>query len=165
MKKWSNLALVAVIGLLGACSVSTAQFEDRIHIANTSWTMTQWNGSANDEMNALLQTLPAKVTLSFSTENPRGTAGQVRAFAGCNNAVGQYAQQNNRTVSFGSLASTRKMCAPKLMEMENALLQKLSGANFDKSTSTTDAGDTLILKSKDGQELVFLKKDMTSILE
>ena len=57
------------------------------------------------------------------------------------------------------------MCAPKLMEMENALLQKLSGANFDKSTSTTDAGDTLTLKSKDGQELIFLKKDMTSILE
>lgn len=165
MKKLTMLALMVTIGLLGACSVSTTQFKERINIANTSWTMIQWNGSQNDEMNALIQTLPAKVTLSFSTERPNDTAGRVRAFAGCNNAVGQYAQQNIRSVSFGSLASTRKMCEPKLMEMENALLQKLSGANFDKSTSTTDAGDTLTLKSKDGQELIFLKKDMTSILE
>lgn len=57
--------------------------------------------------------------LSFHPEN------KLSGSASCNNISSNYSVQNN-SLTIGAIATTRKMCAPALMEQESHLLQALS---------------------------------------
>lgn len=165
MKKISIIALIFAVGFLTACTSVTREAGHRNNIANTSWTMIEWRGSGaqSNEFDASIKKSTKKVTLTFSSDEVKGVSGKVKVNAGCNNAVGQYTQKNIHTISFGNLASTRMMCAPDVMKVEHALFQKLSEQRFEKLTRTTDGGETLTLKSKDGEKLMFFKRNMASI--
>lgn len=54
-----------------------------------------------------------------------GSDGRVSGSAGCNRFTGSYEHEGAR-LSFGPLATTRMMCAPDVMEAEEAFLSALS---------------------------------------
>ncbi len=59
------------------------------------------------------------------TQNLTFQAGQVSGNAGCNNFSGGYSTKSS-VLTFGALASTRKACAPAIMEQENLFLKRLA---------------------------------------
>lgn len=158
MKKLSILALIAVAGFLASCS--TVESGKRANLANSSWVMVEWNGLKTNEMKEAVQKLTTKVTLDFHSEDVTGMKGKVRAFAGCNNAMGQYEQTSRSSLTFGNLASTKKACARHVMHVENEFFKELSSGTFKRTIHNTKKGEELFLQSKDGQVLIFLKNAM-----
>lgn len=112
MKKFSiqKLALVAAISTtLTACNSSSPL--PAVESLKGSW---------------LVETIidvpiiaKSQVELSFNTESI------LTGTASCNNITSNYAIQNN-SLNIGSIATTRKMCLPALMDQESNLLQALS---------------------------------------
>ncbi|MGW5318586.1 META domain-containing protein [Nocardia thailandica] len=74
--------------------------------------------------------------------------GNLTGFAGCNRMTGTAAVGPGDNVSF-AVATTRMLCAPEVMEVENDVLKALDG----KTTATIDA-DTLTLRNDNGYGLV-----------
>ncbi|MFQ6395984.1 META domain-containing protein [Nocardia sp. KC 131] len=82
----------------------------------------------------------AKPTLTIAAD------GAISGSGGCNRLTGN-ATIAGAEVTF-RVASTRMMCAPEVMEVENAVLETLDG----KTTATIDA-DTLTLRNDNGNGL------------
>ncbi|MCP3817982.1 META domain-containing protein [Streptomyces sp. A3M-1-3] len=76
-----------------------------------------------------------------------GKDGTVRGNLGCNNVSGK-ATVDGSTITFGTLATTRRMCPGPVMETERALHHVLEG----KATYKID-GHTLSLTAADGKGL------------
>lgn len=76
-----------------------------------------------------------------------GKDGTVRGSLGCNRVSGKAAVEGS-TITFGTLASTRRICPGPVMETERALQQVLKG----KATYKIDGG-TLTLTAADGKGL------------
>lgn len=74
--------------------------------------------------------------------------GNLTGFAGCNRMTGTAAVGPGENVSF-AVATTRMMCAPEVMEIENDILKALDG----RTNATIDA-DTLTLRNPNGYGLV-----------
>lgn len=81
----------------------------------------------------------AEVTAAFS-------GGKVSGRAGCNNYSGSFAQTGT-TLKFGPLATTRRACAPALMDLESKYLAILGGV----SSGSVDGTGALVLRATDGR--------------
>jgi len=77
-----------------------------------------------------------------------GPDGHFSGSAGCNTIFGTY-QRSNDHLEFGPLAATRKMCAPALMNQEQAVLEVLS----DVTRIEQDKEGALIVWTTDGRSL------------
>lgn len=77
-------------------------------------------------------------------------AGKVSGHLGCNRVFGTYVQEGNR-LSFGPLGTTRRICAPRTMAVEQQLLSALENTALVRRT---DGG--LVLLDAAGAELVRL---------
>lgn len=77
-----------------------------------------------------------------------GAGGTVNGMAGCNRMTGTAGVGPGDAVTF-AVATTKMMCGPEVMEVENAVLTALDG----RTTATVD-GDTLTLKNDNGNGLV-----------
>ncbi len=88
----------------------------------------------------------ARVDLNFAD-------GGVSGLAGCNRYGGPF-QQTGAVVTVGALVTTRKMCAPALMETERKFLGTLgaaTGVRFDATGAAfLVAGDGRVLKIRRG---------------
>ncbi|MBT2507347.1 META domain-containing protein [Streptomyces sp. ISL-98] len=73
-----------------------------------------------DTATSLPKDVAGKANLVF------GKDGSVGGNLGCNNVTGQ-AKVSGSTLTFSKIATTRKMCPPKIMETERALLKILDG--------------------------------------
>jgi heat shock protein HslJ len=111
--------------------------------------------SFNDGKGGMESNLTAEnITITF------GEDGQVSGNAGCNDFSGSYQIDGNR-LTFGELATTRKMCAKPegVMETEQAFLKNLSdAATFEV------VGDALTLYGQDGGKLLVFQPAETSSL-
>lgn len=96
--------LLASLGLLTGCSL-TKLHTDQEYIV-------EWIGER-----PLIDR--SHLTFQLDTEQQR-----VHGFAGCNQWFGNYRLDGER-LSISHIASTRKACAPALMEQENRYLQAL----------------------------------------
>ena len=86
------------------------------------------------------KSISPKLTISFDDELNR-----VTGFAGCNSFFGAYTAQNN-DITFGNIASTKKLCQKEINDLERHLLKTLSMVN------------TFVIKDN---ILSFLENDMT----
>lgn len=101
-------AIVAVGALLAG--MSSLHADDAAPLAGSMWRPVPLSGYAGTD--------DQPVFLEFSS------AGVVSGYAGCNRFTGSY-RQNGDTLVFGPLATTRKACAPDVMEREAWLLKAL----------------------------------------
>ena len=76
--------------------------------------------------------------------------GRVSGDAGCNRLLGSYTQ-NGAQLDLSHLGSTKRMCGPKLMEVENAFLNHLS-----KTRYAIEQGDNVILLDENKKPLITL---------
>jgi len=89
------------------------------------------------------KSISPKLTISFDDELNR-----VTGFAGCNSFFGGYTEQNN-DITFGNIASTKKLCQKEINDLERHLLKTLSMVN------------TFVIKDN---ILSFLENDMTLLM-
>lgn len=74
----------------------------------------------------LVESIKNKAVISQSTAQLTfGQKNNLSGSASCNNISTSYSLQNN-SITFGPIATTRKMCLPALMEQESLLLQALA---------------------------------------
>lgn len=82
------------------------------------------------------------ITLRF------GQGGQFSGSLGCNNVFGSY-ERVGAELKLGALGATRKLCAPALMNQEQAVLDILSNATGIEH----DAQGALLVRTDDGRRL------------
>jgi heat shock protein HslJ len=81
-------------------------------------------------------------------------AGEVSGSAGCNTFRGSYAQQG-AALKLGPLATTRRACAPALMDLEARYLAILAGV----SSGAIDVTGALVLKAVDGRSVLLRRTE------
>jgi heat shock protein HslJ len=101
---------IATALILSACS------EADVSLDGSSWSLMSYKDNAGETVNAL----------SRSTTTALFQANQVTGIAGCNNFNASYQTTRNK-LSFGPVATTRKVCNTPLgiMQQENAFLAAL----------------------------------------
>ena len=125
------LSLVAFALVAAACG-NDSSVED--HLEGPVWELVELIGTELPD--------DAAPTLQLSD----GTASGV---AGCNNFTGGY-EREDRDLTFGPLATTRKLCAPPLDNVESAYLAALGDV-----ASYSIEGNRLILRSGEGTPVLF----------
>jgi heat shock protein HslJ len=100
-----GLAIVLAMGLFGCASKAPQLQADQTY-------RVEWLGER-----PLIDRSHLTLTL--------GADGRAYGSAGCNNWFAGYTREGDK-LSFGAAGSTRKMCAPALMEQEARFLQSLS---------------------------------------
>ncbi len=109
-------------------------------VAGTTWTVTGLVRNEGVESSAVLERV--KPTLRI------GADGAFSGFAGCNqmhgNAVVSGSGEDQR-VEFGPIATTRKICPPEVMDVEQAVLAAVDGA----TTVTVDGDELRLTNVKD----------------
>ncbi len=132
----------------GAAASNAASTPDSI--AQTSWTLTQWNaGNTTNSRHNALNSMNKPVQLDFLA---RGKEYFVAGFSGCNRFRGNYAMEKGRLV-ITAPASTRMACpSPADAGLERDFLKALgsisqftldSAGAPRKLTLTVNNGDTL----------------------
>lgn len=126
--------LYCLILLLGGCAAVTA---DARRMGGIDWRASDING---------VPVVPESVvTLRL------GEGKTVSGNAGCNDFTGQYRTMSKEGIRFSGLTTTRKACAPELMEQERrvlSILEAVEGYSF-----YSDGGLSLI--SPDGRAIRF----------
>jgi heat shock protein HslJ len=109
-------------------------------LTGTTWQLTGYNDGQGGYVSVLSGT---EITAVF------GDDGKVAGSAGCNNYTASYALQDT-AITFGSAATTRKMCDQPdgIMEQESAFLAALESA-----AGYQIEGDVLMLTDADGVRL------------
>lgn len=162
MKKLLIVVLVSAISLVACVSREQQQpvvTESRIAPKNpTAWTLVEWRTGAGQ--NAVI---PARnerpIFLEFfADEKTTGLQGRVSGYSGCNNLFGSY-KETETSLTFAHLGSTQKACPGLAMQTENAFLQRLSNQTLPKRVVKTDAGNTLILTTREGDTWTFVETD------
>jgi heat shock protein HslJ len=113
-------------------------------LVDTTWTVT------GIVANEAVSSVPADTTASITI----APDGSVAVNAGCNTGSGSV-EITDTTLTFGPIATTKKMCPPEQMDLEAAVLSVLQG-----EVGYTIDGDTLSLRSGDGADQIGL--DLTA---
>ncbi|MFD2551281.1 META domain-containing protein [Bizionia sediminis] len=100
---------------------------------------------SNQNNNKLLNQ-PLSLTFNSATRTVSG-------FSGCNRFTGSYTL-HNESLTFGALATTRKLCQPELNNIEQQVLKHL-----EETASFIVNLDTVTLYNKQGEKLVTLHKN------
>ncbi len=135
MKKLLSAALlVSGFSLLAACSstATTASKAEPVVLEGTSWMM-QVPESADCAVTPMLE---------FGPNNT------VTGDLGCNRASGSFAFDGTN-ILFDKVATTRKMCAPNYMALEDQMLKMMSQA---RTVAKTEGG--LTFYDSEGRELM-----------
>ena len=76
------------------------------------------------------------------------TSNKVNGFAGCNSFLGNYTIKNN-TITFGNIASTRKLCHGEASNTESLFLKSLNSVNLVTAIDTSISfleNDNILIK-------------------
>ena len=133
-------ALVCCAGALTACSTTNVDKTNAkpVVLEGTSWMM-QVPPEADCSVTPMLEFLPNNM---------------VTGDLGCNRAHGSF-QFDGTNILFDKVATTRKMCAPKYMALEDQMLKMMSGA---RTVKMTEKG--LTFYDAQGQELMTMVPEM-----
>jgi putative lipoprotein len=133
------MLLVAVLALAGcAREISVMKGQEQVisgSLAGGPWLVEDLNGGGVID--------DARLDLLFDV-----TVMRVSGQAGCNSFNGAFVETGPK-VTIGPLATTRKLCAPALMDMEAKLLAALQAA----TTVVYDATGAATLKTPDGRRV------------
>lgn len=160
-RHWLGLAASVCLLALAGCATQTGHADAQgaaasnaastpDSIAQTSWTLTQWNaGQSTQPRHPAINSMGKPVKLDFLA---RGKTYSVAGFSGCNTYRGSYTMEKGRLV-ITAPASTRMACpSPDDAGLERDFLKALgsisqftldSAGAPRKLTLTTSAGDTL----------------------
>ncbi len=141
MKKIAQAAaMICCAGALAACSTAPAEQANSkpVVLEGTSWMM-QVPPESDCSVTPMLEFLPNNML-----------AGDL----GCNRAHGSF-QFDGTNILFDKVATTRKMCAPKYMALEDQMLKMMSGA---RTVKMTEKG--LTFYDAQGQELMTMVPEM-----
>ncbi|MGB6231680.1 MAG: META domain-containing protein [Litorimonas sp.] len=127
------LGSIAAVAALAACQkvLSEAKMRPLDTLVGTEW------GMADDEVDRFVAFKPG---------------GEVVGNGGCNNFFGSFTQ-SGRVVTFGPLASTRKVCPDPVMQAERDWLDLLGRVRAVDATRLE-----LRLFGEDGSELAVLRR-------
>lgn len=109
-------------------------------LTGTTWVVTTLITEQGQVRSTTLDEVGANLTI--------GAGGTVNGMAGCNRMTGTAGVGPGDAVNF-AVATTKMMCAPDVMEIENAVLRALDG----RTTATID-GDSLTLRNDNGNGLI-----------
>lgn len=139
-------SLVFPAAILGVSLVSSCAL---VSEPSNSQTLSEFSDKDLHNKTFLVEDISGKGIVDYSNitlyfhEN-----GQFSANTGCNSVFGEYSR-NGDSLEFGALGATKKMCAPALMEQEQAVISALSATNGIVQRSD----GALILTSNNGQEM------------
>lgn len=102
-----------------------------------------------------VQSISGLSKLAGSANLKLSSDGSVSGNGGCNAIRGALSVSGDDGLSFGPIASTRKMCPPELMELENAFVQALGKTQKRKIEASSE---TLHLLDANGKTLAILKR-------
>ncbi|TDD70205.1 META domain-containing protein [Jiangella aurantiaca] len=161
MRRLGTLAAVAGIALLAACggndsgddttavpgdSGSDGSTEPAVPIVGSRWVL--------EELQATGATVagPSDPEAYFEIDEN----GDVTGSTGCNGFSGS-AEVGDSSITFQPLISTRRGCSGDLGQIDNSMLQVLSG-----EVTVEASGDTLTLTNADGNSLTMVMSDAPS---
>jgi len=138
-----GLAVVAL--LLAGCAREVAVMKGQEQVISGSlaggpWLVEDVNGGGVIDN--------ARLELRFDV-----TEMKVSGQAGCNSFMGPFVETGH-VVQIGPLATTRKMCAPALMDLEGKLLSALQAA----TSVSYDATGAATLRTPDGRRVKIRKE-------
>lgn len=113
----NRFLLVTLLFSLLHCKPTHTEGNEDVQLENTKWILAEMNGIPLTSM------ADSKVVYFILDENKNTMSG----FAGCNSISGGYELSGNK-ISFQT-ASTRMMCGPAAMEVEQFLLNALTSAD------------------------------------
>lgn len=138
------LLLAALLALAGcAREVSVMKGQEQVisvTLAGGSWRVEDVNGGGVIDN--------ARLDMTFDVTELR-----VSGHAGCNSFSGSFVE-TGMVVQFGPLMTTRKMCAPALMDLEAKLLGALQAA----TSVSYDATGAATLRTPDGRRIKLRKQ-------
>jgi len=116
-------------------------------LAGTSWRVTGYNNGREAVVSLIADT---NLTMAFSTD------GKASGSAGCNHYIAPYTSEGPK-LSFGAVASTRRMCAQPegVMDQEQQFLKALGTV-----ASARVEGDHLELRTASGQLAATLAREL-----
>jgi putative lipoprotein len=139
-----GVLLVAVLALAGcAREVSVMKGQEQVisgSLAGGPWRVEDVNGGGVID--------DARLDMTFDV-----TELKVNGHSGCNSFMGPFVETGH-VVQIGPLATTRKMCAPALMDLEGKLLAALQAA----TSVTYDATGAATLRTPDGRRIKLRKE-------
>lgn len=134
--------------ILGACAkpniatpVSTQNTLSPTQIINKTWQVEDIN------QRGIIDN--AHVTLMFGDDN------RIAGKSGCNNYSGRYTLTGNKLAIIPPMISTRMMCSPALMQLENEYITILSAAEKVELSSI----GALIVTSQNGKTITLMVND------
>ncbi|MET0192008.1 MAG: META domain-containing protein [Hyphomicrobiaceae bacterium] len=130
-----DLIAVAMLMCAGA-SAGVAQATTPVQLTGSEWVVESVGGAAASG--------DRRARIGFAAD------GRVTGSGGCNRLMGR-ADINDQGITFGTMATTRMACAPKVMEQERKLLDALAAT---RSYRIADA--VLTLHDASGAEIVRL---------
>jgi len=135
---WILIVSAAAALILSACSTADVSLD------GSSWTLRSYRDTAGETVNVLPR----------STATGLFQANQVTGIAGCNNYSASYQATRNK-LSFGPVATTRKVCNTPLgiMQQENAFL-----AALDSTVSYKLKNNSLELIDSRGNTLLTFRR-------
>ena len=135
---WIIILCTTTALILSACSAADASLD------GSSWALRSYQGNTGETVNVL----PRSTTTALFQAN------QVSGIAGCNNFSASYQATRNK-LSFGPVATTRKMCSTPLgiMQQENAFL-----AALDSTVSYKLSRNSLELIDNKGKTLLTFRR-------
>lgn len=138
-----HLALVTLLILAGcARELSVMKGQEQVisgSLAGGSWVVEDVNGGGVID--------DARLDMTFDVTELR-----VSGHAGCNSFSGSFVE-TGAVVQFGPLMTTRKMCAPSLMDLEGKLLSALQAT----TSVAYDATGAATLRTPDGRRIKIRK--------
>jgi putative lipoprotein len=139
-----RVALVAVLVLAGcAREVAVMKGQEQVisgSLAGGPWLVEDVNGGGVIDN--------ARLDMTFDV-----TELKVSGHSGCNSFMGPFVEMG-MVVQIGPLATTRKMCAPALMDLEGKLLSALQAA----TSVSYDATGAATLRTPDGRRIKLRKQ-------
>lgn len=160
MRQLIILLFVSVIGLAGCTSQPTipaADMTNRVATKNAStWTLIDWRTPTGVQA-VIPDPNSQPISLQFLTTSKDNTAiteGRVSGFAGCNTVQGVY-NETADTLTINPLAAGPQVCAPLIMKMEMAFVQRIANIPLQKNFIRNDQGSLLILTGLTGDKWTF----------
>lgn len=115
-------SLFAII-ILAESYNSSKETIEATNIKNSNKVQNILSGSYNITQIGNNNSISPKLIITFDDKSNK-----VTGFAGCNGFFGTYETQAN-TITFGPIASTKKLCQKKIMDVEYPFLKALNTAN------------------------------------
>ena len=157
---WIALTCVG-LGLLSACANVIPPCGAKIsppssELRNTRWELTRWNLPPNSNGEVRARQIPQGEASNPIQMNFDANGQRVSGSTGCNRFTAEL-NEDARGFSLSKIASTKMVCTPQRMELENDFLYELNDYR-----SIVRNGDQLLMIGTDREVLSFTQRPVTN---